>query len=141
MNMVFSSHSNYASGVQPAPVFFKANALRNSSELMSLEFFCSSCQTRAAATQEAGPMKINSKTKTFCFFTATPSWLTTCLLLGALFVFAGMLRLSAQNVVLTGGLSGRVTDQSGAVVRRASVVVRNVATGVDQSAGTNHEGL
>jgi hypothetical protein len=49
--------------------------------------------------------------------------------------------LAAQNVVLTGALSGRVKDQSGAVVAGASVVVRNLATGVDQSAETNRAGL
>jgi hypothetical protein len=107
---------------------------------MSLEFFWSSCQTWAAATQEVGSMKVNSKTKTFRLFTATPP-LTTRLLLAALFVFGSMMQLPAQNVVLTGALGGRITDQSGAVVSGASVVVRNLATGVQQSAQTNHAGL
>jgi len=49
--------------------------------------------------------------------------------------------LSAQNVVSTGLLSGRVSDQSGAVVPGASVVVQNLATGVEQSATTNHAGI
>src|SRR5271169_4516828 len=49
--------------------------------------------------------------------------------------------LTAQNVILTGALSGRVTDPSGAVVPGASVVVMNLATGVQQSAETNHAGL
>ena len=49
--------------------------------------------------------------------------------------------LTAQNVVLTGALSGRVTDPSGAVLPGASVGVRNLATGVNQSADTNHAGL
>ncbi len=49
--------------------------------------------------------------------------------------------LSAQNVVLTGSLSGRVTDQTGAVVPKAAVIVRNLATGVQLSAETNHVGL
>jgi hypothetical protein len=49
--------------------------------------------------------------------------------------------LTAQNVVLTGGLGGRVTDPSGAVLPGASVVVRNLATGVNQSADANHAGL
>jgi hypothetical protein len=35
--------------------------------------------------------------------------------------------LSAQNVVLTGSLGGRVTDPSGSVVRGASVVVQSLA--------------
>jgi hypothetical protein len=39
---------------------------------------------------------------------------------------ASSLLLTAQNVVLTGALTGRVTDQSGAVVTGASVVVQNV---------------
>jgi len=49
--------------------------------------------------------------------------------------------LVAQNVVLTGALSGRVTDPSGAIVPGASVVVRNLATGVEQTAQSNHAGL
>src|SRR5579862_2542997 len=49
--------------------------------------------------------------------------------------------LSAQNVVLTGALSGRVTDHSGAVIPGVSLVVRNLATGVEQSAVTNRVGL
>jgi Carboxypeptidase regulatory-like domain/TonB dependent receptor len=49
--------------------------------------------------------------------------------------------LNAQNVVLTGAISGRVTDASGAVVREASLVVRNLGTGVEQKAATNRVGL
>jgi hypothetical protein len=86
-------------------------------------------------------MKINSKMKTFRRFTAQPSMLIARLLLAALFVLASMLPLRAQNVVLTGAIGGRVTDSSGAVVSGASVVVRNLATGVEQSADTNHAGL
>jgi len=58
-----------------------------------------------------------------------------------LVVLASCVLLTAQNVVLTGSLGGRVTDQSGAVVLGALVVVRNFATGVQQSADTNHAGL
>jgi hypothetical protein len=47
---------------------------------------------------------------------------------------------AAQNVVLSGDLSGRVTDETRAVVPRASVTLRNLATGVEQSAPTNHAG-
>jgi hypothetical protein len=54
---------------------------------------------------------------------------------------ASSLLLVAQNVVLTGALSGRVTDPSGAIVPGASVVVRNLATGVEQTAQSNHAGL
>jgi hypothetical protein len=64
--------------------------------------------------------------------------LAVCSVLG---VLASCVMLAAQNVVLTGALSGRVTDQSGAVVPGVSVVVRNLATGVQQSAETNHAGL
>ncbi len=61
---------------------------------------------------------------------------------GVLLVFCTCcLMLSAQNVVLTGSLGGRVTDESGAIVPGASVVVRNLATGVEQSVVTNHAGL
>jgi Carboxypeptidase regulatory-like domain/TonB dependent receptor len=49
--------------------------------------------------------------------------------------------MAAQNVILTGSLSGRVTDQNRAVVSGASVLVRNLATGVEQSAQTSRAGL
>jgi hypothetical protein len=49
--------------------------------------------------------------------------------------------MNAQNVVLTGSLGGRVTDESGAVVPGALVTLRNLATGVEQSTDTNHAGL
>jgi hypothetical protein len=58
-----------------------------------------------------------------------------------LIVLASCGLLPAQNVVLTGALSGRVFDASGAVVSGASVVVENLATGVEQSVVTNHAGL
>jgi hypothetical protein len=62
-------------------------------------------------------------------------------LCSVLIVFGSCPWLIAQNVVLAGSLSGRVTDQSGAVVPGASVVVQSLATGVQQSAATNHAGL
>jgi carboxypeptidase family protein len=62
-------------------------------------------------------------------------------LLAAFLALASSVLLMAQNVVLTGALSGRVTDQSGAIVPGASVVVRNLATGVEQTAQSNHAGL
>ena len=58
-----------------------------------------------------------------------------------LVVLAGCILLTAQNVVLTGALGGRVTDQSGAVVPGASVVLQSLGTGVKQSAETNRSGL
>jgi hypothetical protein len=48
---------------------------------------------------------------------------------------------AAQNVVLTGSLSGRITDQSGAVVTGASVVMRSLATGVEQTTESNRDGF
>ena len=60
---------------------------------------------------------------------------------GVLAVLASGVLLIAQNVVLTGSLSGRVTDQTGAVVPGASVAVRNLGTGVSQSAEANRAGL
>jgi hypothetical protein len=84
-------------------------------------------------------MKNSSKTKRL--LGATPNLLTARWLLAALFALAGMLQLPAQNVVLTGAMGGRVTDQSGAIVAGVSVLVRNLATGVEQSAATNHAGL
>jgi hypothetical protein len=56
-------------------------------------------------------------------------------------ILASGVLLTAQNVVLTGALSGRVTDRSGAVIPGVSLVVRNLATGVEQSAETSHVGL
>jgi hypothetical protein len=56
-------------------------------------------------------------------------------------ILACCLSMHAQNVVLTGSLGGRVTDDSGAVVPGASVTLRNLATGVEQSGETNHAGL
>ena len=53
----------------------------------------------------------------------------------------GCTLLLAQNVVLTGGLSGRVTDQSGAVIPGATVMAQNLATGVKLTGESNHEGL
>jgi hypothetical protein len=49
--------------------------------------------------------------------------------------------MNAQNVVLTGSLGGRVTDESGAAVTRASITLRSLATGVEHSAETSHDGF
>jgi hypothetical protein len=48
--------------------------------------------------------------------------------------------LPAQNVVLSGAIGGRVSDGLGAVVPGASVVVRNLATGREQSTVTDRSG-
>src|ERR1039457_3311552 len=90
---------------------------------------------------QVSPMKMNSKTNSLRPFTATPRLLTSRWLLASLFVISIVFQLPAQNVVLTGAIGGRVTDQNGAVVVGASVVVRNLATGLQRSAPTNHAGL
>src|ERR1700747_3461597 len=59
----------------------------------------------------------------------------------ALLISLFCLQLSAQNVVLTGAISGRVTDASGAVVTGAALVLQNLNTGVKQSTATNRNGL
>ena len=84
-------------------------------------------------------MKANSES--FRVLTATLIVLTTRLFLSALLVLASVLQAPAQNAVLTGAIGGRVTDQRGAVVPGVSVAVRNLATGVEQSAVANHAGL
>ncbi|MGA3090710.1 MAG: TonB-dependent receptor [Terriglobales bacterium] len=58
-----------------------------------------------------------------------------------LLVLASCALLAAQNVVLTGSLGGRVLDQSGAFLPGASVVVQNLATGVQRISQSNHAGL
>ena len=58
-----------------------------------------------------------------------------------LVVLATCISLTAQNVVLTGAISGRVTDVSGAIVPGATLTVRNLATGVQQAMESNHAGL
>lgn len=63
------------------------------------------------------------------------------LLLLILFASLNCVRVDAQNVVTTGALSGRVTDQRGGVVPGALVVVQNLDTGVEQTAETSHSGL
>jgi hypothetical protein len=71
----------------------------------------------------------------------TLPWANRLAIGSVLVVLASCVMLTAQNVVLTGALGGRVTDQSGAVVPGASVVVQNLQTGVKQSTETNHAGL
>ncbi len=60
---------------------------------------------------------------------------------GLLVALASCTLLSAQNVVSTGSLTGRVTDQSEAIIPGASVIVRNLSTGVQQTAKTNRNGI
>jgi len=86
-------------------------------------------------------MKNSSKTESSYRFTAIRSLMTTRLILVLVFTVATMLQLPAQNVVLTGALGGRVTDQSGASVVEATVVLHNLENGVQLSSITNHAGL
>ena len=58
-----------------------------------------------------------------------------------LFVSVGVFSARSQNVVATGALSGRVTDQDAKVVVGATVVAKNLETAVEQSAETNNTGL
>ena len=87
-------------------------------------------------------MKVETKMEILFRFSARTLHLANRLLVPiVLAVLAGCILLTAQNVVLTGSLGGRVTDQSGAVVPGASVVAQNLATSVKLSAQTNHVGL
>jgi hypothetical protein len=72
---------------------------------------------------------------------AYPKILGPRVVLYAAFLSASCGFLGAQNVVLTGAISGRVTDRSGALLPGASVSVRNLGTGVQQSSATNRAGL
>jgi hypothetical protein len=60
---------------------------------------------------------------------------------GGLILLACGVLLNAQSVVLTGAFGGRITDESGAVEPGVSMVLRNLNTGVQQSALTTHTGL
>jgi hypothetical protein len=86
-------------------------------------------------------MTTASRTKALGLITAPRVPLTPRLLLGAWFVLASALLLPAQNAVLTGAIGGRVTDKTGAVVPGATVLMRNLATGVQQSAVADRAGL
>ncbi len=83
----------------------------------------------------------NSKAKILRLLAATRSLRANRPLLAVLFVLSSLLQLPAQNVVLTGAIGGRVTDQTGAIVPGATILVRNLATGLQHSAATNHAGL
>jgi hypothetical protein len=62
----------------------------------------------------------------------------TLLMLVAAFAFSGS--LLSQTTVGTGSIGGTVTDQSGAVVGNAKVVISNTATGQKQELTTNSAG-
>jgi hypothetical protein len=68
------------------------------------------------------------------------AWPVLCRLVLSSALLANIV-LIAQNVVLTGALGGRITDASGAIMPGASVVLRNLATGTQQSCETNRAGI
>jgi Carboxypeptidase regulatory-like domain/TonB dependent receptor len=63
------------------------------------------------------------------------------LVLGAWCAMGTCLQSPAQNVILTGGISGRVTDESGAVMPHAVIVAQNLDNSVDQTTISTHAGL
>jgi len=88
-------------------------------------------------------MKTHSSHASACSFVPSTHLLhqNRSAILGLFLVLASCVLLSAQNVVLTGAVNGRITDQSGASVPGASVTLRNLATGVEESIKTNRAGL
>jgi len=60
---------------------------------------------------------------------------------GVLLLLASGVLLTAQNVVMTGTLGGRIADQSGAVAPGVSLTLRNLNTGIEQTGESNHSGL
>lgn len=60
---------------------------------------------------------------------------------GAWLISVCCLQLWAENVVLTGAISGPVTDASGAVVSGTSLVSQSLNAGLQQSTATNRNGL
>jgi hypothetical protein len=89
---------------------------------------------------QVNSMKPASNTKSHPLFVLIPIPLPARLLLVASVVLSSILSLSAQNAVLSGTIVGRVTDSSGASVPAAAVLARNLATGLEQSAVTDHAG-
>jgi hypothetical protein len=59
-----------------------------------------------------------------------------------LVIVIGILLSSQTNAQVTGAsLSGTVTDQSGAIVPQAQILIKNVATGIETPASVNKDGL
>jgi len=69
--------------------------------------------------------------------------LSTRYIVGIFLFVANLVGISlcAQNVVLSGALSGRITDPHGALVPGASIVARNLDTGVEAETVTSSSGL
>ncbi|MBI4410110.1 MAG: TonB-dependent receptor [Gemmatimonadetes bacterium] len=62
-------------------------------------------------------------------------------LAAVILVLAGAPPLAAQNVVTTGQIRGRISDEAGAPVVSATVVARNVETGLERGAITDRDGI
>ncbi|MCX7753590.1 MAG: Plug and carboxypeptidase regulatory-like domain-containing protein, partial [Blastocatellia bacterium] len=67
------------------------------------------------------------------------AWISTCLILGAAFLPYLTTPIAAQTT--TGGLRGVVMDVTGAIVPGATVVAKNVATGVEHRTTATSEGI
>jgi hypothetical protein len=87
------------------------------------------------------PQSLASPRRIFFFSTIRIPRARRALVFSILFALGTCLGSRAQNVVLTGELSGRVTDQSGAIIAGASVTLRNLATGVEQPGASSHAGF
>lgn len=66
----------------------------------------------------------------------------SCFVLACLLLFVSFATgVSAQNVVLTGAIAGRVTDARGSILPHTPVVLRNLDTGVEETAASGRSGL
>jgi Carboxypeptidase regulatory-like domain/TonB-dependent Receptor Plug Domain/TonB dependent receptor len=63
-------------------------------------------------------------------------WLAALLLL-----FVGLVPLALGQGAGTGDISGTVTDQHGAAIPEATVIVRNAGTGIERALSTNEQGF
>ena len=64
------------------------------------------------------------------------TWLVTT----AILIAASGVNARAQGDVRTASVSGRVVDQTGAVVQHAAIAVRRLSTGIERRVDTNEEG-
>ncbi len=74
-----------------------------------------------------------------CAQTSSPMGRRLCCSLLLLLAFFFTVNLHAQTV--TGNITGTVTDPSGAVISGATVIARNLATGVESQSTTNADGV
>ena len=64
------------------------------------------------------------------------TWLVTT----AMLIAASVVNARAQGDARTASVTGRVVDQTGAVVQHAAIAVRRLSTGIERRADTNEEG-